>query len=224
MSGATLVQHATNTAGGSVTTYSTAFGSNNTAGDLLVILIAWTSATSQTASITDSTTGGGSPNTWTAFSSAANNGTYYVQAFYALNCAAGANTVKVTWTGAVNVLGVEIAEHGNVAAFSSHKTVNGVAGVTFTPPADSLIMGVANCVGSGLTTSSFSGGSLTNYTGGLAFAYDLDAPASSTTIDVLNTSGCCCGSSNGDNLASFGIFTTSGVSAPQDPLGFGAEA
>jgi hypothetical protein len=88
-----FVQTNSRDSGDASTSNAFAFNSNNTAGNLIVAVVNWGTATSATSSITDSP-----GNVYTSaigpINQAGGGGTY-VQIFYAKNIAGGANTVTV---------------------------------------------------------------------------------------------------------------------------------
>jgi hypothetical protein len=78
---------------GSGTAATSIFGSNNTAGNLLVVFACWDTS-GLTATIADSI-----GNSWTTPGARQANGTAFSQVWYCLNCKGGANTVTVSYSG-----------------------------------------------------------------------------------------------------------------------------
>jgi hypothetical protein len=100
------------------TTRACAFASNNTAGNLIVVTGAYYTnfggGVSATMSVSDT-----QGNTYaTATSRAAGASNDVIQMFYAANCKAGANTVTVTYSVAVDYPIVDIAEYSGCATTS----------------------------------------------------------------------------------------------------------
>lgn len=95
-----------------------AYGSDNTAGNLLVLAVAWNPTATAISSVTDS-----AGNTWTQVATNSpvdvSSGTFGLAMYYAMNCAAGANTVTVTWGSAVAAKVLICGEWNGIATASA---------------------------------------------------------------------------------------------------------
>lgn len=98
-----IVQKANNVSTGSVATLAKAFGSNNTAGNTIVVVCGCGNGTAMT--VADS-----AGNTYTQAVTAPNSTTFEAAIFYAVGIVAGANVVTVTNAGSTASMGMEIYE------------------------------------------------------------------------------------------------------------------
>ncbi len=100
---------------GSTVAAAQAYTTNNTAGDLLVCGVTWDSAGSRVISTVADT----QLNTWSLWK--VQDDTTNLQAtalYYAFNCAAGANTVTVTFDGLANSTAIYVAEYSGIQTTS----------------------------------------------------------------------------------------------------------
>ncbi len=102
------VQSDKNTSGGT----SCAFSNANTAGNLLIVTVRWATGTVNVTGATDT-----QGNSYTMFGPAGNlgGGKYKAEMLYATNCAAGANTVTVAFTGAAAAISLAVHEYSGIA-------------------------------------------------------------------------------------------------------------
>lgn len=98
-----IVQKQKNTSTGSVASLAKAFGSNNTAGNSIVVVCGCGNGTAMT--VADS-----AGNTYTQAVTAPNSTTFEAAIFYAVNIVGGANTVTVTNAGSAASMAMEIYE------------------------------------------------------------------------------------------------------------------
>jgi hypothetical protein len=104
-----LVQSAKNDFGGAVSSQVKAFGSNNTAANMIVVLASNAGTNAGTVTISDTNL-----NTYTnLFTDVTINGSVQA-AWFALNIAGGANTVTVSWSTGAQSSAMAIAEYSNV--------------------------------------------------------------------------------------------------------------
>lgn len=117
-----FVQGATgyNTSVAGLTSIAT-FGSNNTLHNCLVVDILLQELFSGFGTYTVSDSAG---NTWNTAVNSENAGQCWFGTFFALNCAAGANTVKVNYTGSGGKLLMAIHEYSGVVLTSAQDAVN----------------------------------------------------------------------------------------------------
>lgn len=110
---------------------SAAFGSNNTAGNLLVAALSWIpSGMGETPTLTDS-----QGNTWTPMTIVALSLDVNLRVFYTANCAAGANTVTAGGTGTGSDFGISIFEVlGIVTSSPVDATTSANPGTSTTTP------------------------------------------------------------------------------------------
>ena len=104
-----IVQKAGGKSTGSVATLAQAFGSNNLAGNSIVVVTGCGNGTAMT--VADSL-----GNTYTSAVAAPNSTTFAAQIFYAVNILAGANTVTITNAGSTASMAVEIYEVSGLLA------------------------------------------------------------------------------------------------------------
>lgn len=97
-----------------ITTSTLAYTSNNTAGNMLAVYVFGHPALNATTGVSDS-----AGNVWAKVVGRADVGGDTAELWYALNCAAGANTVTFTWTGLVSFSTCSIAEFSGVATASA---------------------------------------------------------------------------------------------------------
>lgn len=132
-SGAAFVQGNSNYGLG--TSLTSAFPANNTAGNCLIVDAMYQEAFGGAGSMAISDSQG---NTWVHAATHEDNG-FLVETWYALNCAAGANTVTVTYSGTAPGthpgMAIAIHEYSGVALVSAFDADNyGFAGSTGTLP------------------------------------------------------------------------------------------
>jgi hypothetical protein len=96
---------------GGVSTESLLYNNTNALGNLLFAVFGWEDVAGLTiTSVTDSL-----GNLWQSFPKMGVSGTHTGQAWYALNCNAGANTVTATWSGATaTYVQISLAEYSGV--------------------------------------------------------------------------------------------------------------
>lgn len=99
---------------GFVTVDTQAYGSNNTAGNILVSILRVSGATLRTVYIMSDTQG----NQWYRALSVLATGDHNLEIWYALNCKAGANTVSATLTASLTLRWI-IAEYTGNGVFST---------------------------------------------------------------------------------------------------------
>jgi hypothetical protein len=104
-----IVQKANNVSTGSVATLAKAFGSNNTAGNTIIVVCGCGNGTAMT--VADS-----AGNTYTQAVTAPNSTTFEAAIFYAVGIIAGANTVTVTNAGTAASMAMEIYEVSGLLA------------------------------------------------------------------------------------------------------------
>lgn len=177
--------------GGGAASQTLAYGSNNTANNLLVAVVFWITAGVNTT-VTDT-----AGNNWSSLSSVVISAGKFVQLFYAPKCKSGANTVKATFssTGGTFVA-MSIAEYSGVntldkqasAAGSSTSASSGATPTT--NHAIELVLGYISAANSGITVTPGSGFTIR------------DTNVTWTAIEDLVTS------STGAQTATFGLNST----------------
>jgi len=98
-----------------------AFSSNNTSGNCLVVDVFLQELFSGFGTYTVSDSAG---NTWHTAVNSENTGNGFFGTFYALNCAAGANTVKVNYTGSGGKCLMAVHEYSGVVLTSAQDAIN----------------------------------------------------------------------------------------------------
>lgn len=127
---------------GSDTNVAHAYTTNNTAGNLLVLAVGWSPTATAISTVTDS-----AGNTWTQVSTNSpvdvSGGTFGFAVYYALNCAAGANTVTVTWGSAVTNKALACAEYSGIATASAFDVSVGQAQASVGTGTDAVTTGTS---------------------------------------------------------------------------------
>lgn len=128
--------------GSPITVQTIAYNSNNAVGDMLFAIASWFAATPGPNPTTTCVVIDSQGNTWLPLpiqftGSTGGGGNSALQAFYALNCKAGANTVTYTFSDVTANLGIAIGEWSGVNAFNNQATPpNGdIAPASTTPTA-----------------------------------------------------------------------------------------
>jgi hypothetical protein len=206
---------------GAVSSASKAYASNNVLGDTLIIDITWSDTSfADVTSVTDS-----QGNTWVrAPVGTVTANLQNVSQWYMIGCKAGANTVTAHWAAATAFsVQINIREYSGIASFDKSATASGngvTSSVSFTPTAGGE-------GGVGATWAANGGSFNAPYTGRVATAQlffsgdDLSLPSGAQTMQCT-VNECCCAPQNW--LSAVMLFVPSASSAPQDPIGFGAEA
>ena len=232
--GASMIQYsghpAGNSVGGTGTTFSLTSDLTTTAGDLLVFTLGWSSLTAEdidfvggTGSNVDS-----AGNTWVRAAATVRNSTSdsSTSVWYVLSAAGGQPTIKLTFASSVTLQRGDFAEaSGGTFTVDQVKTVNGTNTTSYTPA-------TANELGICAAMANHSNGAVQSITGYTQTQvsyptqyFNTNCGTGLQNITLVNNDGGCCCCVPGDTLAMFVLFkVAASTSAPQDPIGFGAEA
>lgn len=163
-----LVQK-TSATGANTTSVAKAFASPNTAGNLLIAVMAWDRTNRTFTSISDT-----QGNTWHLAGSAENsaNGAMALRLMYAENCKVGPNTVTVRTSGGDNI-SLSIFEYSGVLIAASLDAASGATNTTANPTTPSITTTASGdlvfaCCGVSSTTAPTAG---TGYTSELGVTF-----------------------------------------------------
>lgn len=152
MSFALVQSNSISTGGSAFASESVVFGSNNTAGNMLVCCVRLPSGSGKTFTIADSQS-----NSWTQFPSSASNGTDLDTMWYAFNCKAGANTVTVSVSTGITFFRLIIAEFSGARSFITSSDITAERWATpnfITTQSNELIIAIGLTSGAGSTVDS----------------------------------------------------------------------